>query len=198
MPGLLMSLCCLLWLLLMSAKLATAKFWVHRLLCQSRRIFGVIFFAACKKRNLHGVRLFVSDAHEGLKVARSYSPAFLGRALPVPSPEKLSDLCAKEEDKERGRNRHRNIFNAPTVEEAQRLLNQLLERYQKSAPRLASWAETNIPEGPTVFQFSSEHRRRIRAPAMFWSGLTRKSDAELGWQRSSRMKRRACDSSVPF
>ena len=56
----------------------------------------------------------------------------------------------------------RSIFTAPTAAEAKRLLDQLLERYEKSAPRLTAWAETNIPEGLTVFQFPSEHWRQIR------------------------------------
>ena len=38
----------------------------------------------------------------------------------------------------------------------------LLERYEKSAPRLVAWAEENIPEGLAAFQFPAEHWRRIR------------------------------------
>jgi len=37
-----------------------------------------------------------------------------------------------------------------------------LKKYEKHAPRLAAWAEENIPEGLTVFSFPAAHRRRIR------------------------------------
>ena len=56
----------------------------------------------------------------------------------------------------------RNIFNAPSEDEAKRLLSQLMERYEKSAPRLTAWAEENLTEGLTVLQFPAEHWRRIR------------------------------------
>jgi putative transposase len=35
-------------------------------------------------------------------------------------------------------------------------------RYQQTAPDLAGWAETAIPEGLTVFAFPKTHRRRLR------------------------------------
>ena len=56
----------------------------------------------------------------------------------------------------------RSIFNAPDQEEAEHLLGKFLERYRKKAPKLATWAEENLPEGFTVFSFPPTHRRRLR------------------------------------
>ena len=56
----------------------------------------------------------------------------------------------------------RGVFNAPNLVEAERLLAQLVARYAESAPKLASWAEENIPEGLTVFGFPASHWRRLR------------------------------------
>ena len=56
----------------------------------------------------------------------------------------------------------RAIFNTSNIEDARRLLDQTVERYSKSAPKLAQWAETAIPEGLAVFNFPEEHRRRLR------------------------------------
>ena len=56
----------------------------------------------------------------------------------------------------------RGIFNAPDQVEAERLLQKFLDRYQKSAPNLAEWAEEAIAEGFTVFGFPASHRRRLR------------------------------------
>lgn len=61
----------------------------------------------------------------------------------------------------------RNIFNAPSEDDAKRLLSQLLERYEKSAPRLIAWAEENISEGLTAFQLPAEHWRQIRTSNIF-------------------------------
>ncbi len=56
----------------------------------------------------------------------------------------------------------RSVFNAPNLAEAERLLKQLTDKYANRAPKLAAWAEENIPEGLTVFGFPSSHWRRIR------------------------------------
>lgn len=54
------------------------------------------------------------------------------------------------------------MFNAPDREEADHLLAKFLNRYQERAPKLAEWAEANLPEGFTVFEFPASHRRRLR------------------------------------
>jgi transposase-like protein len=50
----------------------------------------------------------------------------------------------------------------PSRPEADRLLKQFCDRYLKSAPKLAAWAEQNIPEGLTFFSLPAGHRRRMR------------------------------------
>ena len=56
----------------------------------------------------------------------------------------------------------REVFNAPNRTEAERLLGLLVERYRRTAPALAAWAEANLPEGLTVFDFPVAHRVRLR------------------------------------
>jgi transposase-like protein len=56
----------------------------------------------------------------------------------------------------------RNIFNAPNLVEAQRLLKATVEKYEKKAPELSKWMEKSLPEGFTVFDFPIEHRKKIR------------------------------------
>ena len=121
------------------------------------------FLSNLKDRGLHGIELVVSDAHEGLAAARKavfgsvpwqrcqfhlqqnagqYVPAMAMRA-PV-----AADIRA--------------IFNAPDREEADHLLTKFLKRHEKTAPKLVEWAEENLPEGFTVFDFPASHRRRLR------------------------------------
>jgi transposase-like protein len=56
----------------------------------------------------------------------------------------------------------RAIFNTPDQHEAERLLEKFVERHQKTAPKLADWAEEALPQGFTVFNLLPAHRRRLR------------------------------------
>ena len=56
----------------------------------------------------------------------------------------------------------RGMFNAPDRPEADRQLELVVERYRQKAPRLAAWAEENIPEGLTVYMLPPYHRIRMR------------------------------------
>lgn len=121
------------------------------------------FLRSLQERNLHGIRLFVSDAHEGLKAARkAVFPSVPWQRCQFHLQQNAQAYVPKQEMKREVAADIRSIFNAPTEAEARRLLDQLLERYKTSAPRLTAWAETNLPESLTVFQFPSEHWRRIR------------------------------------
>jgi putative transposase len=121
------------------------------------------FLRSLQERHLHGVRLFISDAHEGLKAARkAVFPSVPWQRCQFHLQQNAQAYVPKQEMKKEVAADIRSIFTAPTAAEAQRLLDQLLERYKKSAPRLTAWAEANISEGLTVFQFPSEHWRRIR------------------------------------
>jgi len=59
-------------------------------------------------------------------------------------------------------NRIRTIFTAPDRAEAERLLQIFIADFKQSAPKLASWAETALPEGFTVFSFEEHLRKRLR------------------------------------
>src|SRR5690554_238390 len=121
------------------------------------------FLRSLQQRNLHGVKLFTSDAHEGLKAARkAVFPSIPWQRCQFHLQQNAQAYVPKQQMKKEVAADIRSIFNAPTAAEAQRLLGQLLERYEKSAPRLTAWTETNIPEGLSVFEFPSEHWRRIR------------------------------------
>lgn len=42
------------------------------------------------------------------------------------------------------------------------MLDRFVDRYQQKAPKLAEWAQENIPQGLTVFQLPQPHRVRLR------------------------------------
>ncbi len=121
------------------------------------------FLRSLQERKLHGVRLFISDAHEGLKAARkAVFPSVPWQRCQFHLQQNAQSYVPKQEMRKEVAAAIRNIFNAPDEAEAKRFLDQLLERYEKSAPRLVEWAEQNIQEGLTILQFPADHRRRIR------------------------------------
>ncbi len=56
----------------------------------------------------------------------------------------------------------RAVVNAPDRHEAERLLAKAVEKYGKTASKLAEWMEHNVPKGLTVFALKETHRRRLR------------------------------------
>jgi putative transposase len=121
------------------------------------------FLEQLKTRGLGGIRLIISDDHAGLKAARL---AVFG-SIPwqrcqfhlqqnaqayVPRKEMLAEVA---ED-------IRTIFQAPDRATADAYLAKAVQKYEKSASRLAEWMANNIPEGLTVFAFPVAHRKLIR------------------------------------
>lgn len=121
------------------------------------------FLASLQDRGLHGVKLIVSDDHAGLKAAREARFAGVpwqrcqfhlqqnaGHYVPriAMGAEVAADLRA--------------IFDAPDRAEADRRLELAVRKYEKTAPKLATWLAANIPEGLTVFLLPPAHRRRLR------------------------------------
>jgi putative transposase len=45
---------------------------------------------------------------------------------------------------------------------AQEELDRLVKNYQSTAPKLATWLESAVPEGLAVFSLPDQHRRRLR------------------------------------
>lgn len=56
----------------------------------------------------------------------------------------------------------RSIFNAPDRQAADLRLKAMVTRYATSAPKLAAWMETAIPQGLTVFLLPTAHQRKLR------------------------------------
>jgi putative transposase len=121
------------------------------------------FLEGLKARGLSGVRLIISDAHEGLKAARlavfggiawQRCQFHLQHNAQAYVPRKSMQAQVAEDI--------RTIFNAPDKTSAQANLAKVVEKYQKTASRLSEWLAANIQEGLTVFSFPAAHRTQIR------------------------------------
>ena len=121
------------------------------------------FLQSLVARGLCGVRLIVSDAHEGLKAARL---AVLGgvpwQRCQFHLQQNASAYVPRQDMKAQAAADIRGVFNAPDRAEADALLKRAVQKYEASAPKLAAWLEENLPEGLAVFGFPEPHRRLLR------------------------------------
>ncbi len=142
---------------------------------ERRRVLGVscalseaevhwrAFLESLVARGMRGVSYIVSDDHPGLGAARK---AVLGGAtwqrcqfhLAQNALHHAPNLVIK---KTIGKELRR-IWNAPDIKVAEAELGQLVAAYRDTAPKLANWLETAIPEGLAVFALPERHHKRLR------------------------------------
>jgi transposase-like protein len=121
------------------------------------------FLTSLLERGMHGMRLLVSDDHAGLKAARQATlPSVPWQRCQFHLQQNAQAYVPKAAMRSEVAQAIREVFDAPNRQEADRMLGLLVDRYRKSAPALAEWAEENIPEGLTVFQLPKAHRLRLR------------------------------------
>lgn len=125
------------------------------------------FLSSLKKRGIHGVKLIVSDAHEGIKAARQATFAGVPwQRCQFHLTQNAMHHTPKVEMRKQVADDIRNIFNATDANHAQEELVRFVDRYQETAPKLTAWAEANIAEGLAIFCIPSEHRKRMRTTNM--------------------------------
>jgi transposase-like protein len=119
------------------------------------------FLDSLIRRGLKGVQLIVSDDHAGLKAARRATlPSVPWQRCQFHLQQNAQSYVTRLDQKKPVAQRIRAIFNAPDRVEAERLLKQAVQAWAADAPKLALWAEENLPEGFTVF--ASPHAQRMR------------------------------------
>jgi putative transposase len=124
------------------------------------------FLLGLKQRGLRGVRLVVSDQHEGLKraVAEVLSEAawqrcyvhFLRNALDY-LPRKNADDCLLE---------LRWLYDRRDVNEARADLEAWVKRWSAKYPKLCTWAEENIEATWTFYRLPREHHKHMKSTNM--------------------------------
>jgi transposase-like protein len=147
------------------------------------------FLQSLVSRGLSGVQLIISDAHAGLKAARL--AVFGGvpwQCCQFHLQQNAQAYVPRQDLKAEVAADIRAIFNAPNRLEAEGLLTKTVQKYAKTAARLATWLEQNLPEGFTAFAFPEAHRRLI-GPPMACNGSTGKSGGGPRWSASFQTKR---------
>lgn len=115
------------------------------------------------QRGLRGVKYIASDDHRGMKAARiAMFPGVPWQRCQFHLQHNAQGYVSRLDQRVPVARQIRGIFNAPDTNEAQRLLNMAIKDWQTSHPQLATWAETNLPEGFAVFGLPEAHRVRMR------------------------------------
>jgi len=125
------------------------------------------FLQSLCARGMQGVRYIVSDDHSGLKAARqAVLPSAPWQRCQFHLAQNAMHYIPNISMRPKVAQEIRDIFDAKDHQDAAAELKRFVERYEKLAPKLANWAEQNIPEGLTVFQLPPKHRKRMRTTNM--------------------------------
>lgn len=125
------------------------------------------FLRKLKHRGLYGVKMITSDDHAGLKAAlKTEFGGIPWQRCQFHLQQNASGYVPRKEMRKEVASDIRSIFNAPNLEEAERLLGIYTEKYSKRASDLSIWMRKNLPEGFTVFTLPEGHRKKLRTSNM--------------------------------
>ena len=121
------------------------------------------FLDSLVARGLCGVEFITSDDHAGLKAARK-------AALPAARWQRCQFHIAQNAVQHAPNIALRAtigrelsvVWNAASLEAAEVELKRLVGSHRQTAPKLAAWLESSVPEGLSVFKLPEDHRRRMR------------------------------------
>ncbi len=131
--------------------------------CSEAEVHWRAFLQDLQGRGLKGLQVVVSDDHVGLRAAR--------RAVWPSVPWQRCQFHLAQNAQAHAHNRTqarqmgqavRDIFNCPSLADAQAMLSRVAQEFAPENPKWAKWLEENIPEGFTVYRFPRSSQRRIR------------------------------------
>ena len=121
------------------------------------------FLADLQQRGLHGLELIVSDNHAGLRAAlTSRFPNVPWQRCQFHFQQNAMAYVPKIHMREEVAQDIRSIFEAPDLQSALGRLQEIVLKYQPSAPKLAAWLEANAQEALTVFSRPEHQRKKLR------------------------------------
>jgi putative transposase len=121
------------------------------------------FLSGLKDRGIGIPDLVTSDAHGGLKAA--LKAALNGtpwQRCQFHLQQNAQEYVTKQHLKGKVAADIRVIFNADNRAHAEERLKDFVKIYSETQPKLAAWAEENLPEGFAVFGLPEAHRTRLR------------------------------------
>ena len=141
------------------------------------------FLDSLIQRGLRGVKFLARDDHAGVKAARkAMFPGVPWQRCQCPLQHNAQGYVSKLDQRTPVARQIRGMVNAPDAHAAQRQLNLALKEWQVSHPRLAGWAEKNLPDGFASFDLPDAHRVRLRTTNGLGSDSTKNSNGEPVWR----------------
>jgi transposase-like protein len=121
------------------------------------------FLNGLKERGIGIPDLAISDAHSGLRAALKASlNGTPWQRCQFHLQQNAQEYITKQHLKSKVADDIRVIFNADDLAHAQQRLKDFVKSYSETQPKLAAWAEENLPDGFAVFAFPEAHRKRLR------------------------------------
>jgi transposase-like protein len=121
------------------------------------------FSNSLRERGIGIPDLVTSDAHTGLRAAlKACLGATPWQRCQFHLQQNAQQYITKQDLKGKVATDISAIFNADDRPHAEVRLESFIKTYSQTQPKLAEWAETNIPEGFTVFSLPEAHRRKTR------------------------------------
>ena len=121
------------------------------------------FLLSLKARGLHGVELFISDDHPGLKAAR--------KAVFVAVPWQRCQFHFAQNAQHHSPNNNmraeigqavRSIFDAPTKAQALDIAATVATKFQTRAPKFANWLDGNVEECLQIYNLPPQFQKKLR------------------------------------
>lgn len=121
------------------------------------------FLESLQKRGLNGLLLITSDDHSGLQAARrAVFPSVPWQRCQFHMAQNAQAYAPSIQMRQEIGHTMRDIFNAPSLEQAKEMARKARMKYQKSAPKFAEWLDQNIEQSFTIYSFPRTHWRRLR------------------------------------
>ena len=121
------------------------------------------FFHSLVQRGLCGVTFIVSDDHSGMAAARqAVFGAVPWQRCQFHLQQNAQAYVPRLDQRAEVARAIRGVFECPSRLAAEQRLKEIVAHYSKTAPKLATWMEENLPQGFTVFTLAAPHQKRMR------------------------------------
>ncbi len=121
------------------------------------------FISSLQDRGMRNVQMITSDAHGGLKKALQATMSGVPwQRCQFHLQQNAQAYVPKVSMRKQVAADIRKVFAASDRQDADQKLKDFVVDYKEKAPKLAEWAENNIPEGLTVFELPANHQKRMR------------------------------------
>lgn len=121
------------------------------------------FLQGLQKRGMHRVRLVISDAHEGLKGAKTaVMPSVKWQRCLFHLAQNAGHHAPSKSMQKELQGKVKQIYSAINREEAEQRMKKIVEDYGDKAEKFCNWLEENFIEGLTFYDYPETHWKKIR------------------------------------